>query len=115
MRLLRNGAPAEMLDRLEQLIDARIEHSRQSVERRVDRSAFAQDLGSYVEGKRLMDDLRFRVDQLAREQQRRIADVDVLGLSLPQTFWIYGRIPGRQPTVVPGVYADTISVTLTYY
>lgn len=41
--------------------------------------------------------------------------LDLLGLSPPQTFWIYGRIPGRQLTAVPGTYADTISVTLTYY
>lgn len=41
--------------------------------------------------------------------------LDALGLSPAQTFWIYGRIPGRQLTAVPGVYSDTISVTLTYY
>ncbi|MFG6429203.1 spore coat U domain-containing protein [Roseateles sp. LYH14W] len=41
--------------------------------------------------------------------------LDVLGLSPPQNFYIYGRIPGRQVTTVPGVYSDTISVTLTYY
>lgn len=41
--------------------------------------------------------------------------LDVLGLSPAQTFWIYGRLPGRQLTAVPGVYADTINVTLTYY
>lgn len=41
--------------------------------------------------------------------------LDVLGLAPLQTHWIYGRIPGRQLTVVPGSYADTISVTLTYF
>ncbi|MFG6414738.1 spore coat U domain-containing protein [Roseateles sp. DC23W] len=41
--------------------------------------------------------------------------LDLLGLSPAQTFYIYGRIPGRQLTAVPGTYADTISVTLTYY
>ena len=41
--------------------------------------------------------------------------LDVLGLSPPQVFWIYGRIPGRQLTAVPGPYADSINVTLTYY
>ena len=41
--------------------------------------------------------------------------LDALGLAPPQTFYIYGRIPGRQVTAVPGVYADTISVTLTYF
>ncbi len=41
--------------------------------------------------------------------------LDLLGLSPAQTFWIYGRIPGRQLTAVPGNYADVINVTLTYY
>ncbi|HEY0954197.1 MAG TPA: spore coat U domain-containing protein [Roseateles sp.] len=41
--------------------------------------------------------------------------LDVLGLSPAQTFWVYGRIPGRQLTAVPGSYADTINVTLTYF
>lgn len=41
--------------------------------------------------------------------------LDALGLAPTQTFYVYGRIPGRQTTVVPGVYADSINVTLTYY
>lgn len=41
--------------------------------------------------------------------------LDVLGLSPTQSFYVYGRIPGRQLTAVPGTYGDTISVTLTYY
>ena len=41
--------------------------------------------------------------------------LDVLGLAPTQNFYVYGRIPGRQITVVPGVYSDTINVTLTYF
>lgn len=41
--------------------------------------------------------------------------LDVLGLAPLQTHWIYGRLPGRQLTAVPGSYTDTISVTLTYF
>ncbi len=41
--------------------------------------------------------------------------LDLLGLAPAQTFYVYGRIPGRQITAVPGVYNDTISVTLTYF
>lgn len=41
--------------------------------------------------------------------------LDALGLAPAQNFYVYGRIPGRQTTAVPGVYADTISVTLTYF
>ncbi len=41
--------------------------------------------------------------------------LDALGLSPAQNFYVYGRIPGRQTAAIPGVYADTISVTLTYF
>jgi spore coat protein U-like protein len=41
--------------------------------------------------------------------------LDLLGLAPAQNFYIYGRIPGRQLSVVPGVYSDTINVTLTYF
>ena len=40
--------------------------------------------------------------------------LDVLGVATPQTWTIYGRIPGSQSTVVPGTFADTLVVTLTY-
>lgn len=41
--------------------------------------------------------------------------LDVAGLAPPQDNTVYGRIPGNQMTVAPGVYADTLVVTLTYY
>ena len=41
--------------------------------------------------------------------------LDLAGLAPAQTFWVYGRIPGRQLTAVPGTYSDTLSVTLTYF
>lgn len=41
--------------------------------------------------------------------------LDALGLSPAQNFFVYGRIPGRQTTAIPGVYSDTINVTLTYF
>ena len=41
--------------------------------------------------------------------------LDLLGLAPAQQFWIYGRIPGRQLTAVPGLYVDALSVTVTYY
>ncbi|MFG6414732.1 CHASE3 domain-containing protein [Roseateles sp. DC23W] len=110
VRLQRNGAPTEMLDRLDQLIDARIQHSRQSVERRVDHTAIAQDLGPYVEGKRLMDDLRFQVDQLALEQQRRIADVDLLAEDVQQrTTWLTKSLLGV------GLVALALALALMFY
>lgn len=41
--------------------------------------------------------------------------LDVLGLSAPNTHWIYGRVPSGQMQAVPGPYADTVTVTVTYY
>lgn len=41
--------------------------------------------------------------------------LDVAGLSPAQTHWVYGRIPARQVSAVPGSYTDAITVTLTYY
>jgi spore coat protein U-like protein len=41
--------------------------------------------------------------------------LDVLGSSGPQDFPVYGRIPGRQASVAPGAYSDTVVVTLTYF
>jgi spore coat protein U-like protein len=36
------------------------------------------------------------------------------GTGNAQALNVYGRIPGSQTSVVPGSYADTITVTLTY-
>lgn len=41
--------------------------------------------------------------------------LNVLGSAAPVTHTVYGRIPGGQGLAVPGAYADTITVTLTYY
>jgi spore coat protein U-like protein len=41
--------------------------------------------------------------------------LNALGIGTPVTIPIYGRVFGGQLTSVPGSYADTISVTLTYY
>lgn len=40
--------------------------------------------------------------------------LDLLGLSPAQNYTIYGRIASNQTTAVPGLYTDTITVTLTY-
>lgn len=41
--------------------------------------------------------------------------LNVLGIGPPFSANIYGRVFGGQLTTVPGNYADTIAVTLTYY
>lgn len=40
--------------------------------------------------------------------------LDALGLSPGVTYTVYGRIPGRQLTAAPGVYTDSVTVTVTY-
>ena len=41
--------------------------------------------------------------------------LDTLGLAPAVTHTVYGRVPSGQSTAVPGVYTDTITVTVTYY
>jgi spore coat protein U-like protein len=41
--------------------------------------------------------------------------LDLLGLSPPVNFPVYGRIFGAQTTVAPGVYQDSLVVTVTYF
>jgi spore coat protein U-like protein len=41
--------------------------------------------------------------------------LDALGLAPAVTHTVYGRIPSGQTTTAPGAYADTITVTVTYY
>jgi spore coat protein U-like protein len=41
--------------------------------------------------------------------------LDVFGLSPPQDWTFYGRIPGSQSGVAPGAYVDSLVVTLTYF
>lgn len=41
--------------------------------------------------------------------------LDLLGLSPPINIPVYGRVLPGQITAVPGIYADTITVTVTYF
>lgn len=41
--------------------------------------------------------------------------LNALGLGPTVTVNLYGRVWGSQTTVVPGTYADSLTVTLTYY
>lgn len=40
--------------------------------------------------------------------------LDIAGLTPGQTFTVYGRIPGRQLTVPPATYTDSLAITVTY-
>jgi signal transduction histidine kinase len=76
-RIPRRSANRLMLARLDVLIDERLKQARAAVDRRlVQGAAWTQDLGSYVEGKRVMDELRFQIDQLGHEQQAAVAAAD---------------------------------------
>jgi signal transduction histidine kinase len=76
-RLPLQGASAVTLARLDALIDERLVQARQTIARRLaDRSASGSDLSAYVDGKRVMDELRFQIEQLALEQQRRVDEAD---------------------------------------
>lgn len=76
-RLAEGGVPAPTLERLDALIDQRLDQARQAVARRSGGGeAATNDLSAYVDGKRVMDELRFEIDQLAQDQQRRIAEAD---------------------------------------
>lgn len=75
--LLAGGAPGVPLERLDALIRERMLQAQRNVEaRRIGGAAVLRDLGPYVEGKRVMDELRYEVDRLMREQQQRIAAAD---------------------------------------
>lgn len=41
--------------------------------------------------------------------------LDVAGLSPARNHTIYGRVESNQTTAVPGLYTDTITVTVTYF
>lgn len=76
-RLVAAGAGATALERLDALIDQRVAQARRNIERRLSLGESSmRDLGAYVEGKRLMDELRFQIDQLVEEQQRRVDEAD---------------------------------------
>ncbi len=76
-RLPHQGANEVTLIRLDALIDERLAQARQTIARRLaDGKAATSDLSAYVDGKRVMDELRFQIEQLAREQQRRVGVAD---------------------------------------
>jgi signal transduction histidine kinase len=76
-RLRAAGTRAQTLQRLDELITLRLNQSQQTVKRRLsDGDAVMRDLSAYVDGKRVMDDLRFEIEQLSAEQQRVVAVAD---------------------------------------
>lgn len=77
-RLAKAGTGEKPLQQLDALMQVRLEQTRQTVERRrVNGGDATLDLSAYVDGKRVMDELRFQIEQMASEQQQRIAAVDL--------------------------------------
>lgn len=78
-RIPRRSANSLMLARLDALIDERLRQARAAIERRLvpgPGQAWTPDLSGYVEGKRVMDELRFQIEQLGREQQAAVTAAD---------------------------------------
>ncbi|MBI3347336.1 MAG: CHASE3 domain-containing protein, partial [Burkholderiales bacterium] len=71
------GASALALQRLDELIQERLAQTQRTIERRLDAGdAVMRDLSAYVDGKRVMDEVRFQIEQLALAQERRVAAAD---------------------------------------
>lgn len=76
-RIPSRSSNALTLGRLDMLIDERLQQARSAVERRLSQGAVAApDLSAYVDGKRVMDELRFQIERLAKEQQAAVATAD---------------------------------------
>lgn len=77
------GASALALQRLDALIQERLAQTQRTIERRLGAGdAVMRDLSAYVDGKRVMDELRFQIEQLAQAQQRRVAAADQATLAV---------------------------------
>ncbi|MCE4554948.1 CHASE3 domain-containing protein [Roseateles cellulosilyticus] len=105
-QLAATGTPASSLLRLDQLVQMRVEQVRQTIARRTALGeAVMRDIGAYAEGKRVMDDLRFEIDQLGREQQRHIAAADAATEDVQQR-------TTRLTRLLPGIGLVMVSVAL---
>lgn len=84
-RIPRVGVSATAFARLDALVDERLAQTRRVIGRRlVEGEAVMRDLGAYVDGKRVMDELRFQIEQLAQEQQRQVTTADEATLAVQQ-------------------------------
>lgn len=75
-QLAQAGADGDALERLDELISQRLDQARKTIDRRRSGDDGANDLSAYVDGKRVMDELRFQIDQLAQQQQHLVAEAD---------------------------------------
>lgn len=105
-RLMEAGTPVDALDRLDALIQQRIQQAQRNIARRMgDGDAVLRDIGTYAEGRRIMEDLRFEIDQLGRIQQRRVAAADEATRALQQR-------TSRLTRLLPGVGLATMALAV---
>jgi len=105
-RMAQAGAAPVTLRRLDALIDERLAQTRRTIERRLaDGDAVMRDLGAYVDGKRIMDELRFEIEQLALEQQRLVGAADQATQEVQQR-------TTRLTRLLPGVGLVTLALAL---
>lgn len=106
-RIPRDGGNALALGRLDALIDERLDQARAAIGRRLGGGdAATRDLSVYVDGKRVMDELRFQIEQLAREQQRAVLAADEATRAVHQR-------TTRLTRLLPGVGLVTLALALT--
>lgn len=76
-RLADSGASPAALQRVDDLIHERLAQTKTTIERRLMvGDGVMRDLCAYAEGKRVMDELRFEISELALAQQHRVASAD---------------------------------------
>ncbi|MFG6487468.1 CHASE3 domain-containing protein [Roseateles sp. BYS78W] len=76
-RLADNGASPTALQRLDALIQQRLTQTKMTIDRRLRHGDdITRDLSVYVDDKRVMDDLRFEIKELAQLQQERVSAAD---------------------------------------
>lgn len=104
--LVEGGKPLEALERLDALIEQRLQQVQRIIARRMtEGDAVLRDLSAYAEGRRIMDDLRFEIDQLVREQQRHVAAADKATQAVQQR-------TTRLTRLLPGVGLVTLALAL---
>jgi signal transduction histidine kinase len=105
-RLADSGASPTVLLHVDALIQERLAQTRATVASRLRSGAGATlDLGAYVDGKRVMDELRFEINELAQQQQQRVAAADQATQEVQQR-------TQRLTRLLPGVGLVTLGLAL---
>ncbi|MFG6429197.1 CHASE3 domain-containing protein [Roseateles sp. LYH14W] len=95
-RLAETGVSTAALQRLDALIEQRLAQIKANIERRLAMGeGVMRDLGAYADGKRVMDELRFEIGELAHEQRQRVTAADLATQQVQQrTTRLMQLLPG---------------------